>query len=90
MGNLQTMSLRALAIFETAAESQEDRFVNLLQAASMAPLNTDVGLLRGTEVIVPGSSHEASVMEDRLGVSMLSHAELLEENVLPRSGFEST
>ena len=84
MDNSQTMSLRALSIFETASGSEERSFVNLLQFSSMAPLGGDLGLLQGTGLIIAGSSHEASVMEDRLGVSMLSHSDLLEEHVIPR------
>lgn len=82
--NQQTMTLRAMAIFETASETEEGRFVNLLQAASMAPLDGDTGLLKGTALILAGSLHEASVMEDRLGVMMLSHADLMEEHIIPR------
>ena len=86
MDNSQTMSLRALTIFETASETEQpgSKFVNLLQASNMAPLDGDLGLLKGSDLIIPGSKHEAAVMEDRLGVTMLSHANLLEEHVIPR------
>ena len=84
MDNSQTMALRALSIFETASGPDQSRFVNLLQASSMAPLDSDTGLLKGTGLIIAGSSHEASVMEDRLGVTMLSRSDLLEEHVFSR------
>lgn len=84
MGNSELMALRALSIFETATDSKETQFVNLLQAASMAPLDTDSALLRGSELIIAGSKHEADVMEDRLGVLMLSHTELLQDYIIPR------
>lgn len=83
MDNSQTMSLRALSIFETASGNQQLSFVNLLQASNMAPLDSDKGLLKGSGLIIAGSTHEATVMEDRLGVSMLSHSELIEE-LIPR------
>lgn len=45
MENVQTMSLRALSIFETVPQQQSlgPQFVNLLQASSMAPLGSDAG-----------------------------------------------
>ena len=84
MDNSQTMALRSLSIFETASGLEQRSFVNLLQASNMAPLDSDTGLLKGTGLIIAGSCHEASVMEDRLGVSMLSGSDLLEEHVISR------
>ena len=84
MGNSELMALRALTIFETASDVDEQHFIGLLQATSMAPLDTDPSLLRGSGLIIAGSRHEAAVMEDRLGVLMLSHTELLQECIFPR------
>jgi len=85
MNQLQQMVLRALCIFETPGEGGAPRFVNLLQNPSLAPAASDPGLLSGTGLIVAGSPHEAAVMEERLGVLRINHAELLQEHILPRS-----
>lgn len=80
------MTLRALAIFETAppAEDVPPLFVNLLDAQSIAPPGVNLALLRGTDLIVSGSSDETALMEDVLGVVQLSHLDFMEEHVLKR------
>ena len=83
MDNQQRMVLRSLCIFETPGLGGAPKFVNLLQNLSLAP-DADRSLLAGTGLIVAGSTHEAAVMEDRLGVLRINHAELLQDYIFPR------
>lgn len=80
------MVLRMLPIFETAAASlgQDPPFVNLDGVTSMAPEGTDAALLSGSGLVVCGSTYEAKVLEEKLGILQLSLHELMRDHLLPR------
>lgn len=73
-----------LPIYETMPLGDQADCLDLMEARNMPPADTEMGLLRGSGLIIPGSTYEAKVLEEFLGISRLTQASFLLDHVLPR------
>lgn len=77
--------LRSLCIYETVPEEQGLDCLDLMEARSLPPEGMHPDLLKGSQLVIPGSSYEAHVLEQYLGISRMTQASFLLDIILPRS-----